>query len=62
MEQDFWCLDILVCCYVAKQYSEIIGIFFKVSNRRRVQRVINSKITGGNTFNGDLFGIEGNHG
>ena len=62
VEPDFWRLHVLVCCCAANQYTEITDIFLRFQTEEHILRVNKSKITGKNTFNGDHFEFEGNHG
>ena len=39
-----------------------MAIFLRFETKERLLRVNKSNITGENTFNGNHFGIEGNHG
>ena len=61
IEQVFWRVNVLVCCYAANQDSEITDIFLRFQTEERVVRVNKSEISGENTFNGDLFEIEDNY-
>ena len=62
IEQDYLRVHVLVCCWAAKQYSEISGIFSKLQTEERVLRVNKRKISGKHIFNGEHFGTEGSHG
>ena len=55
-------IHVQVCCCTANQYNEITGNFLGFQTEERVLRVNKSKIIGGNSFNGNHFNIEGNHG
>ena len=50
-----------VCGCEANHDTEINEIFLKFQIEEHVLRVNKSKITGENTFNGDLLHTEGNH-
>ena len=41
---------------------KLLTFFFNISNRRPPSKVKKTKITSENTFNGDYFKMEGNHG
>ena len=40
---------------------KLLTFFLSFQTEERVVKIIRSKITGGNGFNGDLFEIEDNH-
>ena len=42
--------------------AKLLAFFLRFQFKEQVLRVNKSKITGENTFNGDHFGVEGNHG
>ena len=62
MQQKFWGLNLLVCCFTANQYSECSTIFFSTfETKEHVLRVEKIDITGENASNEYLAEIEENH-
>ena len=60
-------MKILVCTSTSlllrsKPYTDVTGTFLRFQTQERVLSVNKSKIANENTFNGDPFEIEGNHG